>query len=378
MASLYQRSNGTYYAQFYDSKRDPKRKRFSLKTKNKRPARRKLTELEDAYTEGRFNPWDTTSRRSDPFNYDRTIANKKTTVGEVIERFICSKQKQGRAERTINTYKGVWRRFANRVGGSTELSAVTAPNVEAFCHDRSVSDATRHKRWRHVRAVLNWAEDNAFLSSSPTEEVDPPPKADNLPTPVRKDDLPRICAALAEIYREKRRNGHCRPLEIVWSIPVFRWAFYTGMRATEIGHLKWKDVDLERGIIRIEEQKNRKAQTIPLIGKAHEVLRHTPSPRKSEMYVFRTPSGPLRNRNPESFGQSASHHFCEARRQSDIDRKLTFHDLRAGFGTALAESGKSAHVIRKAMRHADLTMALRYVRVSRSRLRDEMDDAFQT
>lgn len=56
MASLYTRDNGTSYAQFDDSKRSPSRKRFSLQTSTKRTARRKLTELEDAFVEGKFDP----------------------------------------------------------------------------------------------------------------------------------------------------------------------------------------------------------------------------------------------------------------------------------------------------------------------------------
>jgi integrase len=376
MASLYERDNGTFYAQFYDSKRNPNRKRFSLRTSTKRTARRKLTELEDAYVEGTFDPWSTDSRKSDPFNYDRPAEENNTTVSEAIERFAETKEKQGRSERTIDTYRGVWSRFTDRVGGSTNLSGVTASNVEAFCHDRSVSDATRHKRWRHVRAVLNWAEEKDMIASTPTENVDPPQRADELPTPVRKDDLPRLCTAVAERYREKRRKNHCRPRQIIWVIPVFRWAFYTGMRTTEIGRLRWKHIDRERGLIRISEQKNRKAQTIPLISPAEQVLQSLPRTNGDEAYVFRSPNGPIEERNPESFGRSASRHFCQARRDSEIDRELTFHDLRAGFATVLADAGKSAHVIREAMRHSSLKMALRYVRVSRQRLHSEMESAF--
>lgn len=147
------------------------------------------------------------------------------------------------------------------------------------------------------------------------------------------------------------------------------------MRSTEIGRLKWKHIDKERGLIKITRQKNRKEQTIPLISKAEEVLRHTPTPKEPEMYVFRTPNGPLRNRNEETFGRTASRHFCKARRHSEVDRELTFHDLRAGFATALADAGKSAHTIRAAMRHSSLKMALRYVRVSNSQLHRELEDA---
>ncbi len=375
MASIYKRNSGTYYASFYDSNRTPQRKRLSLKTSDKRSARRKLTELENAFVEGKFDPW-ACGKRSDPFNYDQPERPEEISLQEAIERFIAAKRNEGRSERTLDTYRGIWRRFSERVGSETLLDDLGTSEITAYCHDNSVSPATQHKRWRHLQSVLNWAKENGLLTSSPAEDITPPKKQEKLPTPVRKDDLPLLCKAVADGYREKRREGYCRPGELIWAIPVFRWAFYTGMRASEIGRLKWEHIDRKRGLIRIEKQKNRKAQTIPLIDKACSVLRHAPEPRPSDGYVFRTPNGPIRDRNPKSFAETASRRFCKARRRSEIDRDLTFHDLRAGFATALADAGKSAHVIKDAMRHADLKMALRYVNVSNSRLRSELEDTF--
>lgn len=375
MASLFKRSNGTFYASFYESNRSPQRKRFSLRTSTRRIARRKLTELEDAFVEGEFDPW-ASGVRSDPFNYDQPAKREEITLAQLIDRFTNTKSEQGRSARTLETYRAVWRRFSQRVGTKSLVSTLSSPEISTFCHDDTVSAATRHKRWRHLRSIFNWAVDSNLIEASPMEAVHPPRKEEKLPTPVREEDLPLLCGAVAEEYREKRRKGHCKPGQLIWAIQVFRWAFYTGMRASEIGRLKWRHIDRERGLIRIEQQKNHKAQTIPLIEKAREVLRYTPLPRPPEGYVFRTPSGPIKDRCAESFGRNASRRFCKARRRSQIERDLTFHDLRAGFATALADAGKSAHVIRDAMRHSTLSMALKYVNVSNARLRSELDDAF--
>lgn len=376
MASLYKRDGGTYYAQFYDSERSPSRKRLSLRTSTKSTARRKLTELEDAFVEGKFDPWANNERKADPFNYDRPEPSRDASLSDAIEKFAEAKRKQGRSERTIGTYRNLWERFANRFREGTTLSGVSPSDIEAFCYDDSVTSATRHKRYRHLHAILSWAEEEDLVAESPVEDVSAPQKEEKLPTPVRKEDLPKLCSAVAKRYRKLRRESNCRRRQIIWAIPVFRWAFYTGMRATEIGRLRWKHIDRERGLIRITEQKNRKAQTIPLISPAEQVLQSVPSTNSDEAYVFRTPDGPIAERNPENFGQRASKHFCQARRDSEIERDLTFHDLRAGFATVLADAGKSAHVIREAMRHASLEMALRYVRVSRQRLHSEMESAF--
>jgi integrase len=375
MASLYKRSNGNFYASFYDSNRSPCQKRFSLKTSRKKTARRLLTKLEKAYEDGDFDPW-ASGKRGNPFQYDQPDTYSDLTVGEIIDQFVDSKRREGKSDRTVDTYKGVWRRFSSFVGTDHSLSELKSERIDEYCHEPSVSQATRRKRYRHVRAILNWASEEGFLASNPLDEVTPPSKSNKLPTPVRPEELEGICDAIRKTYREKRSAGRCRQRQIIWTLPVFRWAFYTGMRATEIGKLRWHDIDEKRGLIAIREQKSGKEQTIPLISKAREVLRYTPLPREAEMYVFRTPRSPLTDRNSKSFGQTASRHFCSARRRADIDRHLTFHDLRAGFASMLAEAGKSAHVIREAMRHADLTMALKYVKVSRQKLRSEMEEAF--
>lgn len=366
MASIYERS-GRYYAQFYDSSKSPSRKRLSLKTEKKRDARRKLVELEDAYEQGAFDPW-ASGPMSDPFSYE-SAHTLPHTLETAISGYIDTKKGQGCSERTIDTYEGVWRRFAQRIGLETNLTDLSAADVRDFCHDPSVSQATRHKRWRHVRAVLSWADCDVL------DNVNAPRKADKLPTPVRPDDLEAIIGEVRREYRELRKRNDCRPGQVIWTIPVFRWAFYTGMRATEIGRLRWRDIDLDRGLIRITRQKNNREQTIPLISKATSVLDTTPEGQGPRSYVFRTPNGPTHDRNPKSFGETASRRFCKARHAAGIERSLTFHDLRAGFATALADAGMSAHMIKEAMRHADLSTALKYVNVSRNRLRDEMEQA---
>jgi len=50
--------NGIYYAEFYDSSRTPKAKRFSLRTKRKKTAAAAYRRLESDYESGSFDPWE--------------------------------------------------------------------------------------------------------------------------------------------------------------------------------------------------------------------------------------------------------------------------------------------------------------------------------
>jgi integrase len=361
VASLLDR-NGTWYAQFYSSDRSPSRKRFSLQTKSKREARRCLTKLEDACGAGEFDPW-----TDDPFDYES--ADGPQTLSQAIEKFVAEKKRQGRAERTIGSYEQVWGLFADRLGAETELSDVTAGQIEDFIHDRSVSESTRHNRWRHVRAVLKWT------GSDVVENVNPPKEPDKLPTPVRRDELTSLTEALKAEYREKRQARQCQPGQMIWCVPLFRFVFYSGLRASEVARLKWADIDRDRGLIYITEQKNGREQTVPLISKAEDALGNAPRPHEPDMYVFRSPTGPETERSEDTFADHISRTFCKARRRAEIGEK-TLHDLRAGYATALADAGLSAHQIKEACRHASISTSEKYVRVSRTKLRSDMESAF--
>jgi integrase len=226
VASLLDR-DGRWYAQFYSSERSPSRKRFSLRTSKKREARQKLTELEAAHEDGEFDPW-----TDDPFDYEDTSG--PLTASQTLQQFTAEKEKQGRSERTIESYESVWGLFMERIGSETEVREIGPSDVEEFIHDRSVSDSTRHNRWRHVRAILKWADADVV------RRVSPPDKPDKLPTPVRKDDLSALTEALKEDYRAKRRKHYIQPGQMVWTVPLFRFVFYTGLRASEVARLKWK------------------------------------------------------------------------------------------------------------------------------------------
>ena len=362
MASIYERSNGTFYCNFYE---DGDRARFSLRTKSKREALRKLTELEEAHADGKFDPFE-----DDPFDYKRN--NGALTLTQAFEQYAEEKRKQGRKESTLTSYRSTWSVFSERIGERATLDSLTVPEIEDYIHDTEVAQSTRAKRWRHLRCVLNY-----FDRSELVQAVSAPQRPDSLPTPVRKDDLSALTAALKEDYRDKRRDNRVQPGQMIWAVPVFRFVFYTGLRASEVAALRWRDVDLDADAIRLRTQKNgTQNATIPLVSKAKEVLRHAPKPRESDHYVFRPPTGPEFERSEEKFAHLVSKRFRKARGKCSVPDDRVFHDLRAGFATHLASNGLGAHEIRAAMRHADISTSMQYIRVANSSLRESMESAF--
>ena len=147
------------------------------------------------------------------------------------------------------------------------------------------------------------------------------------------------------------------------------------MRVAELGCLRWQHVNYDQQLIYIHKQKNGKEQTIPLNRKARAILEDVEDGTPAD-YVFRAPNFEGQEREARYFRERASRAFRKARKKADIERKLSFHSLRHGFCTRLAEAGKPLQVIKKAARHADVETSMIYVHMANEHLKSELDDVF--
>lgn len=369
MASLYKR-NGTYYANFSNAHRDPQQKRFSLKTPKKRVARRRLTKLEDDYHAGEFDPW-----TDDPWSYNEEPF-EDLSFQKAVDRFLQQKKDEDCSSHTIRTYREILRLLRKNVGGGLSMSRLSEASLRAFVQEDELAQATLHKRYGHLLTFLRWCKDECYLRENLLEDISRPRQPNKLPKAITEDELQQLCEHVRKDYRKKRKKNWIREGQNIWRIPLFWFAFYTGMRGEEIARLRWEHTDFDKGLIYIRKQKNRKEQTIPLNGMAREVLEDLGEGNPND-YVFRSPSFETQERDPKWFRENVSAAFREAREEAELRDELSFHSLRHGFCTALAEAGKSAVVIKEAARHSDISTSMRYVHMARTKLQQEVEDAFK-
>ena len=367
MASIFDRS-GNYYAQFYDSDRSPKRKRFSLRTSNRKEARRRLTDFERAYDTGEFDPW-----HDDPFSSgtDEEEDQGPETVGEAIETFCEAKKEQGRTESTIRNYRKQWRLFRRRVGSETRLDNLKPGDVRSFVYDSEVKATTGANRYRHIGAVLRWTGHESVIDA-----VEKPKTGEKLPKALRQDELRSICLEAVKDYRQKRHKGHCRPREVLWIVPAIRFAYFTGLRGQELARVRWSHVDLERHQLTIYRQKNGDESTVPLIEPARKILRCLYDGEKGNTFVFRSPGCDPEKRSARRFREHLSRKFAEWRDEAGVRSELTLHSTRHGFATRLAENGASAVAIKSALRHSNLSTSMKYIHMAGKQLQSEVEAAF--
>jgi len=372
MASIINR-NGKLYAQWHDSTRKPQTKRLSLKTASRKTGKRLLQDLDDAYRLGKWDPW---LQTVDEF-YERP--KEFRNISDLITLFLSEKELDGLAKGTVKLYRSDLGNLAKRVGQRARLERLSASQIEAFVKDESVARSTQSKRFRVVRAFLNWCERKDHLRENPLRNVTAPKLPHQLPRAVRSEDLERICDAIHSDYERKLAvhlpNGRCREGDLIWCIPLFWFALYTGMRISEVARLRWQHIDTERKLIYILKQKNGKQQTIPLNSKAAEVLESV-AWGADEAFMFKSPRAHSTQRSTSAFINRVTSLFTRYRRVAGIRDGLTFHGLRHGHCTMLAEAGKSAVIIKASARHAHIQTSMRYVDVANEHLKAELDDVF--
>jgi site-specific recombinase XerD len=274
MASLLGR-NGTQYANFYDSNRKPKQKRFSLKTQSKKVARRLLADLEDAYAAGRWDPW------LDSLEDFHDRPTQALTLAEAQALYVEAKREADLSEHTLRDYRSTLRGLTDAVGAGQALERLKAAQIARYTQSDEVARSTRRKRHDTVKAFLNWLRARDYLEAEPMKLMQPPKKKEGLPRALRPAMLEKMLEALSESGSTKDTSWHGQ---------VWRFACASGLRVRELARLRWKHVDRERGVIELNEQKSGNAGTAPLTDQAARVLDEVGEGRPAE-YVFRSSEG---------------------------------------------------------------------------------------
>jgi integrase len=146
---------------------------------------------------------------------------------------------------------------------------------------------------------------------------------------------------------------------------LFMIAACTGLRLGELRTLRWRDVDLRKGLLSVSRSfsdqketstKTRRSRTVPLAGQATEEFKRLKRRReftgRDDIVFCRADGGPL--------GASATRErFVRAQKRAGV-RVRRFHDLRHTFGS-LAIRQFDVRAVKETMGHASLTTTERYL-----------------
>jgi integrase len=280
----------------------------------------------------------------------KTTASKKHTLGDMIDRYIELILPTKPKSQEVQEGQLKWWKF--EVGAYT-LCDVT-PAMIGECRDKLLQGKTNKGTLRTPATGVRYlaALSHAFsvavnewgwLDDNPVRKVKKPVEPRGRVRFLSEEERPALLAAC--------RQSHNKSL---YTIVVL--ALSSGMRYSEIMTLTWKDVDLVRSCIILQETKNGERRNVPIAGHALDLLKeHSKIRCLGTPLLF--PGG--NSKSPMDLRKSWKH-ALEKAQISDF----RFHDLRHSAASYLAMNGATTVDIADVLGHKTLAMVKRYSHLS--------------
>jgi integrase len=260
-------------------------------------------------------------------------AATQLTLARVAERYLDAKQATMRpssyrdAERYFNLH---WAPLRNRPIAKIARAEVAA-GLQDISKTRGPIAASRARA--HLSALFGWAAREGLCDANPVAVTNDPGAG----RPSRCRVLSMV--ELAVIWRacEDDNFGY-----------IIKLLALTGARRSEIGGLKWTEINFDRGTMTIaaERAKNHRALTLTLPPVAIDILRSVPR-RDSHENLFGS--------NGAGFTTwSTSTAALNARITATEGKPLapwTLHDIRRSVATGMAELGVEPHHVEATLNH---------------------------
>jgi integrase len=225
-----------------------------------------------------------------------------------------------------------------------------------------LSPQSRRHVHRILKAALGRAVEHQLIARNPADVL-----ARHLPKVERKEMTTLTAEQAARLLEAIKRN------RVYWPVLI---ALSTGMRRGEILALRWKNIDLDRGVARVVESleqtktalrfkapKTEKARAITLPSFIVEELRRLKLQQAEELLALgvRQSVETLACARPDGEPmppRSLTHEFAKvAGRVKDIPR-VRFHDLRHSHATQLLSAGVHPKVAQERLGHSTITTTL--------------------
>jgi integrase len=145
-------------------------------------------------------------------------------------------------------------------------------------------------------------------------------------------------------------------------------AYRHGLRASEVVHLKWEQVDFERGELHVNRIKGGMPATHPLSGRELRELRKHKRDSPSSPYLFMSERGaPL---SSEGFNRMVKRAGAAAK----LGIKVHAHMLRHACGFKLANDGIDTRSLQAYLGHSNIQNTTRYTALASGRFKNFWQD----
>ncbi|TGL85086.1 recombinase XerC [Leptospira congkakensis] len=152
-------------------------------------------------------------------------------------------------------------------------------------------------------------------------------------------------------------------------------SYSSGLRVSEVIHLKITDIDLKRNMVRVTQGKGKKDRYTVLASSLIEELKEYLKVREYNLLLRQSYNEVRANpwlfpgaKNRPLHIRTAEMIFTNAAKKAKIQKKVSFHSLRHAFATHLLELGTDLRMIQTLLGHTSVRTTQIYTKVARTRL----------
>lgn len=245
------------------------------------------------------------------------------SVAEAARIWLNRAEAEGLERATVQAYRGLANLHVIPLLGSTKLSRLSRPAVEAF-RDELVKTRSRAMAAKAVRAlssIIAEAQRRGLVSQNVAAGV--------------KVSRPSRDKTKIEIPTKDEIRAMLEAADLDFK-PMLLTAVFTGLRASELRGLRWADIDLKGATITVSQRVDQWGNAGP--PKSAAGRRTVPIPaavvQSLREWRLRCPKGPLGLAFPDSTGGVQVHknilsrRYYPAQQRAGLARRYSFHALR--------------------------------------------------
>ncbi len=273
---------------------------------------------------------------------------------------------RGSSQHTVRAYRRELERLRGALVGddptaSVNWTAITTDELRAFLAVRS-EQVGRRSLGRTVsvlRSFFSYLRRVGLAEGNPASDISAPKFPRPLPRYLSERDLETVLAD-----RELASESDARDLALLELL------YGSGLRASEVVGLDWKDVSLEERRVHVRSGKGNKDRIVPMSRAARHALQQLSSVQTTTSRDRGTRQPIFRNQGGTRLAVRSIGRIVNAAMHKAGLPPMNPHALRHSCATHLLDDGADLRSIQDLLGHASLTTTQKYTHVSLSHLQN--------
>jgi len=262
-------------------------------------------------------------------------AVREISVGEFIKEFIQRKSTICKESYINRSVKPFTNKLTKKFGSELPINSISKRDAEDLIFENSRTDYSRILMKRVGSSMWNWGIEREYLTQNIFSHIKLPKPFKTVPIVIPNDVLKKIVTNLPR---------HLQDIYIILR--------NTGLRVSELIHLKWENVSLKERIIKVGSKdfspKSRRIRLVPINKTVFGILSKMCNGNniKKTAYVFSKSNG---------FPYTVSYiskRFKKQCRLLNLAESYHLHCLRSTFGSELINKSVSIYTISKLLGHS--------------------------